>query len=221
MKMGRYVMAALMAEAVQKAQDAQVEDDDWLGYIFDKMAEGVDSFTSFATNNVKFVTFNFDTIIEDRFRADLRRTFRDAGTDFPTVIHVHGKLPTVPANPIIDLVRAFHPSWRKWLEEAASNINVVIDAIDDKTLEAARNAVLKANIVCFLGFAYASPNLDRLGLLEAVRKGQGTPAMFSSAYQMDTGEQAWITSRVHSRIQLSDAEHRCLQALRKLHIFRD
>jgi len=188
MKIGKYVIAALMGKAVQRFHKAQPHED-WLGYVFHKMREGVDSGKTFTENRVSFVTFNFDTIIENRFRADLKSTFRDPPLDFPPVIHVHGKLPYLPSEPMRHGSRDFHPVWRTWLDEAAANINVVLDAINPETRETARNAVLTAEIVCFLGFAYATPNLDRLGLLEAINKGQGTGEMFGSAFKMETGEQ--------------------------------
>jgi len=56
MKMGRYVMAAVMAEAVQRFRREPQENDDWLDYVFDRMAEGVESGATFAKNNPASIT---------------------------------------------------------------------------------------------------------------------------------------------------------------------
>jgi hypothetical protein len=51
-----------------------------------------------------------------------------------------------------------------WLESAAAAIHVVLDQIERSTLDAAGRLIDQADVLCFLGFAFAKPNFKRLGL---------------------------------------------------------
>ncbi len=75
MLIGKAVTAALMAEAIAGAEDPLV-DKDWLLHIVQRMLDNASTWESFVENNaqVRFITFNFDTFIEDR----LARLFHDS-----------------------------------------------------------------------------------------------------------------------------------------------
>jgi hypothetical protein len=58
-------------------------------------------------------------------------------------------------------------------------------------VQAAREAVPRAHIICFLGSAYAAENIQRLGLaLEDTRSG-----MFGTAFRLRLGEQARVKAQ--------------------------
>ena len=230
MKIGKALIAVLMGDAVVKARahTGQAEGGDWFGYVINKMRNGASTPEEFAKGNsqVKFVTFNFDTIIEDRLLNSLKAIYRDG--DVATamkavpVIHVHGKLPPVPDVPMqSNQVDAIHVEWLEWVESAASNINVVLEDIDESVLEAARMAVTESKVICFLGFAYDPENLKRLNLPGVLETMKRTPKMFGSAYGLRAGEQASVVTRLLSKIDLGSEESGCLDILRDLHVFRD
>ena len=134
MRIGKRVIAALMGDLVSKVRDKTTcEQDDWLGYVFERMREGAPTPEKFVEmNRVRFVTFNFDTLIESRFERFMYSTFGQTPSNLPPVIHVHGELPPVPENPWrLDELGRFNPSWVSWLSQAASKINVVLDDIDE------------------------------------------------------------------------------------------
>jgi len=96
---GRVTIAALMGDALRSAKPRPAENEDWLLHIFRRMARGIDAFPEFVEKNrCRFITFNFDSFIEDRLLQLLTTTYgRNAVTSNPfSVIHVHGMLSLVP-----------------------------------------------------------------------------------------------------------------------------
>ena len=232
---GKAIIAGLMAEALLQPAEITAPDD-WLGFLFERMCEGVNSAEMFVDKNkhVNFVTFNFDSMIEYRFRKDLARTFRD-GKDWkgevPHIIHVHGKLPTHPdqyPEPILyqttdmRLQKGFTQDWINWITTAAMNVNVVIDDIEKETLDAAQDAIRSARNICFLGFAYAKANLSRLDIPNSLMRGSLVdPGVFGSAFHVYPSNRDTIHTRLAGKIRLGEFEHRCKDVLQHLPMFPD
>ena len=160
---------------------------------------------------VRFVTFNFDSIIEERLEKALRNLYRGAAEGnlrdavsavHGQVIHVHGKiLPPPRVSFRLDGVSysEYSPERKDWLSSAPSEIRVVMDQIEPDTLLTTRQAVLRSEILCFLGFAYASENLTRLDLPRAITRGvDGTVIrhVFGTAFGMRQGEAASVKDRL-------------------------
>jgi hypothetical protein len=230
MRIGHLLIAILMADSLLADLKRRPGDQDWLGYIIERMRRGASrTWQEFANRNagLRFITFNFDTVIETRLRDAFRAIFRglvseadveSAMSAFP-ILHVHGELPPLPSSPPMpDPFGQFPKEWLDWPERAASALRVVTDEIDPDTVVAAHDGMRSAEIVCFLGFAYAPENLTRLSLPKAF---QGrSPSIYGSAYGMRHGEQAWVIGRLPT-ITLGSMQGTCLDILRDFHIFRD
>ena len=100
---GHEVIAALMGEAVRGRHNwnpGNVDpDEDWIGYLVGRMRSGAagDPEGFCLGNKIKFVTFNFDTVIEDTLASYLQSFYGSPGpAALPEVIHVHGTLPYLP-----------------------------------------------------------------------------------------------------------------------------
>ena len=114
MKVGRALIALLLGSHfpdVRSPDSLVTEQSDWLGYIIDKMQSGARDCQAFFQGNeeVRFVTFNFDSIIEDRLEKALRNLYRGTADAHlqnvvnaihRQIIHVHGQL-TPPPSPIL------------------------------------------------------------------------------------------------------------------------
>ena len=220
MRIGKTIIAAVMARYLIKSRNKQVVSiEDWMHYIFRKMREGARNYDELVNgNNVKFVTFNFDTLIETRFQAFTSATYRTSG-NYPPVIHVHGKLPPAPDLGMEHDTGTIYPEWITWLDQAASGINVVLDDIDNDTLTAVEEAVRSAEVICFLGFAYATQNLNRLGIRNRLQP--GGPSVYGSAFGLEAGEQENVRSKFRDQIRLGHNGDGCLLTLRRLPVFRD
>ena len=233
MKVGRALIAILLANHFHKVKfpDALGWPPDWLGYIIGKMQSGAPDCESFASGNaeVRFVTFNFDSIIEDRLEKAIRDLYRGAADArlqetvsaiHDQIIHVHGQLPPLPHSQL-----QLSNEWIDWLSSAPSQIRVVLDEIEPNTLVATQRAVKRSEILCFLGFAYAKENLRRLGLPEAIERGVDGEIVvrnvFGTAFDMRSGETASVKNRLANRVDLGDESERCFDFLRNHYIFRD
>ena len=180
MSVGRALIAVLLANNFHKVKSPDAlgaGPPDWLGYIIRNMQSGAPNCEAFAGGNaeVRFVTFNFDSIIDDRLEKAIRNVYRGAAEArlqetvsaiHGQIIHVHGQLPPLPHS---HLELSF--GWKDWLRSAPSQIRVVLDQIEANTLVATQRAVRRSEVLCFLGFAYARDNLTRLGLRDAIDHG--------------------------------------------------
>ena len=233
MKVGRALIALLLANHFHevKLPDALGRPPDWLGYIIGKMQSGAPDCEAFASGNadVRFITFNFDSIIEGRLEKAIRNLYRGAvearlqetvSAIHGQIIHVHGQLPPLPHSQL-----QLSNEWIDWLSSAPSQIRVVLDQIEPNTLVATQRAVKRSEILCFLGFAYAKENLRRLGLPEAIERGVDGEIVvrnvFGTAFGMRPGETASVKNRLANRVNLGDESERCFDFLRNHYIFRD
>lgn len=238
MKIGRAVIAGLMGRAIA-SQKAPKPNEDWLGQIIEWMSTGANTRSAFEKGNssVRFVTFNFDSNIENRLVRDVHWLYRSLDarpiTDVVETIHVHGQLPDAPPltgdalgrTPLGDLRQSI-----EWLTRAVGTINVVIDPIRDEVAAKARRALIEARIVCFLGFGYSDDNLGKLGI-PGPTPIDGKRHVFGSALGVPDGYQDWIRDRFGRRvlpdgtivqgITLGESHDDCLQTLQKFHIYRD
>ena len=239
MRVGRALIALLLGihfSDVSSPDSLVTEQSDWLGYIIDKMKTGARDCQAFVQGNeeVRFVTFNFDSIIEDRLEKAIRNLYRGNAEKqlrsaveaiHRQIIHVHGQLPP-PPGPLLPR-RAFvdWDEWISWLSSAPSQICVVQDQIENNTLLATQRAVRRSKILCFLGFAYASDNLTRLDLPNAIDHGvEGEfiiRPVFGTAFGLRPGEKAWVMNKLANRPELGDESEGCFDFLRNHHIFRD
>jgi hypothetical protein len=221
-QLGKALMGVAMAAAL--LQPAHTGDgDDWLSYIIEEMRQGARTFPDFAKGNagVRFVTFNFDSVIEDRLTNAAKAIYKvsdDEASNIVPIIHVHGRLPALPAGHIGKTAFGdLDDRWVKWTRQAAEGINVVLDAIDEQTFTAARSAVRDAAVLCFLGFAYYRDNLLRLEIPNCLRDQE----VFGSAFNLMAGEQARVKDRFGGRIHLGQSHQKCLEILRAFKVFRD
>ena len=236
MRVGRALIALLLGSHFHKVRSPNslvAKQSDWLGYIIDKMHSGARDCQALVQGNeeVRFVTFNFDSIIEDRLEKAIRNLYSGAAEGQlqnavnairRQIIHVHGKL-TPPPGRLHELRSGY--IWIEWLQSALLEIRVVMDQIEDNTLVATQQAVRRSAIVCFLGFAYASDNLKRLGFPNAINHGGGGEfiprSTFGTAFGLRPGEKAWVTDKLANRSELGGESEDCFDFLRNHHIFRD
>ena len=233
MKVGRALIALLLAKHFHTvtSPDALGGPRDWLGYIIGKMRSGAPDCIAFARENVevRFVTFNFDSIIEGRLEKAIRNLYRGAAeADLQEtvsaihgqIIHVHGQLPPLPHSQL-----QLSSEWIDWLSSAPSQIRVVLDQIEANTLVATQRAVKHSEVLCFLGFAYARNNLTRLGFPNAIDHGVDDDLVhrdiFGTAFDMRPGETASVKNRLANRVDLGDESERCFDFLRNHNILRD
>jgi hypothetical protein len=195
------------------------------------MHQGTANWEEFAKRNsdVRFVTSNFDSVIENRLSKILRTIF-----DNPTptdeqiaivlpVIHAHGRLPTIPSESLFsDSITPFTKAWTSWVKAARTTIRIAYESAPDT--HEAREAVRRAHVLCFLGFGYDRGNLDRLGLPDVltVKPPNATDpcAVFGSAFGLSAGFQAEVKNRLRLKITLAANGDKCEQVIANHHLLR-
>ena len=228
---GKLLIAALMADALELSRPAPGRESDWLGYVIEKMRKGAPTWDAFVKGNhrVRFITFNFDTLIEERLGTAIRAIYRGHAIDDNAilaaipVIHVHGKLPARRGSLQPPGQASGWPSKAatSWVTKASREINVVLDQIDPVTVNASLDAITQAAIVCFLGFAYDPDNLEHIGLPNAFGSMKKIPEVFGSAFGLLPGECAGVHRQFLNKIELGGPGQGCREVLRALNIFRE
>jgi hypothetical protein len=231
-KVGRTVIAALMGQAVLNTRGTLTHPKrDWLRCLVLQMTAGAPRFDDFIAGNtaVNFVTFNFDTIIEDRLARLVTDVYGGGHvpTDLPNqlsqacpIVHVHGQLPQAPDGPMdLGEVHGYSSEWVKWTRETAAQIHVVQDEIHASIVAEARSSVNRAQVLCFMGFAYAVENLQRLGI--GVGQEVNNPRqVYGTGFDLRQGRREWVCRQVRD-LHLLAAGTDCMGLLVDTPVFRD
>lgn len=199
-------------------------EEDWLAYVGAELRHGAGTFAECAgVNRVQFVTFNFDSVIEDRLARSLASFLDFDAARLAQVVpvhHVHGRLPAPPRLPITDNSAhlLFRREWLDWIHSAANSVNVIVDDIHADVLMQARSAISSAAIVCFLGFSYHSTNVQRLLPVTGTDRD-----VYGTTVGLEDGERARFRARLQpmGRANLDSQAMSCLKLLRSYQIFRD
>lgn len=162
-------------------EDIQYPEQDWYSYLYHKMTKSLikpDSYKKFRNNKVAFVTFNYDRSLEQFLYESLKDSFTSACPDeiieelreIP-FFHVYGK--------VADLDWEFNRGKKRLyylnqyneqihekfslesLQEKASNITIVHEG-EQHDCSDIQDKISNAKKIFFLGFGYASENLEIL-----------------------------------------------------------
>ena len=182
-EIGHEVIAALMGPLADEARKSRAEkrvklEDDWLNYLTQKMRIDAGTWERFCENPITFVTFNFDTVIEEEMSEALHSFYGQVAdvNRLPQVIHVHGRLPT------------YRGLTQRWVADAAQQLKVVHDELDPVAVEEAQDAIKAAEVVCFLGMSYQAANLQTIDS-PWIREPTKRREYFGTAYKLPKNEE--------------------------------
>ena len=161
--------------------------DHWVEYVWDRMRTGSTPET-FANNQISFITFNYDRVIEYYFKTVLQNTFAfrpqaaEELTQSLRIVHLHGQLGT----PIFGQYQDPLPGLL--VQEAAKGIQVIHDQFPDAdpNFRAAHTALEAASTVGLLGFGYHRVNIERLRLGTYLER--ATVAVAGNTFNMGLAE---------------------------------
>jgi hypothetical protein len=235
MRVGKLLIAALMGQAIAERKSAPHYEGDWIRHIIVHMSRGTRRAADFANTaqNVNFITFNFDSVIEER-SAQLLQGIYNGDDGLMTAIraicvtHIHGHLRPPPkdqirrAEPNADRnMETIDPKWVEWTKNSAAQVRVVLDDIDDSLLNRVREIVKTSKIVCFLGFGYEKGNIDKFGFPPEQRE---SVEVFGSAYGLTHAQRHQAEERIsvpNRHLSLAGPGDKCLDVLRNYHVLRD
>jgi hypothetical protein len=224
-------IAGLLGDAIRRSQVSPTSHA-WIELVADKILEGASSFGSLLeASRVRFVTFNFDSVVETVLLRKVRARFREGEVketslfDAVPVIHVHGRLPDPPSH--LPSPVATHGladgQWADWIAAAAESVAVISDQINDDALVAARAAVSSASVLCFLGFSFHPVNIRRLGL--PLSDDGASTRVFAATTQAPRGQLQAFANRIgrpnYGSLWFGEEEESCWQVLRRFPVFVD
>ncbi len=151
-----------------EVQDDLIGTSDWYGDFFGRLLaeSGLDGFES---NEIAFVTFNYDRSLEQYLYETLLHASGSLGTTIASkireipIMHMYGNLGPLPWQSTTGAVRygVGRPA-PKVIAQAASSLQLIGDRTRPGQFDQARELIQEAAFVFFLGFGYDRQNLDRL-----------------------------------------------------------
>lgn len=177
---GKRAIATILLEIENESSLYQSEPEDcWHRYLFNRIS--VERWENINFENLAVITFNYDrsfeTFLLGAFQASYGVSLEEAANALRgiRIFHVYGRLGSpfpddgdhIPYGVNIDPGR---------VELAAHGIRVIPEGRDDfAALLGARNALVKANRIVFLGFGFDQTNLERLKAVETCKTNIGNP----------------------------------------------
>lgn len=181
----------------------------------------------FSTNQISFITFNYDRSLEQFLFTIIKNSFPDMNDEkctqvmdsFP-IIHLHGTLGYLPYKNR-DIQKEFesvgyNPHFRKQLEgksyrayspktdynvikECIQNLKIIHDDQDSKIFEYATELLQDSERIYFLGFGYNTTSLRRLRISDLM----GNKLIAGTAYGMGKNEITKVYTDTHQKIEIN------------------
>lgn len=163
----------------------------WYEYLFNQMGASIDEFKS---NQISFVTFNYDRSLEYFLFAALESSYGigeervvELLSSIP-IIHVYGQL-GLPQY-LSEDGRAYGPKLtQEAIKKCVAEIKIIPELADEtEEFRQAHKLISKAERLCFLGFGYHRTNVLRLRVNEKFPGNR----LLGSAYKMKDDERRRI-----------------------------
>lgn len=208
-KIGKAAIAAIICALEEpQALHKTDNDDDWYSHLWNALAAGVHDCGSLASNQVRFVTFNYDRSLEYFLLQSCQETF---GVNDDTavralkplrIIHVYGALGKLDQNRTLETRPYETRVGSTELSVAAKGIKIIPESRSDAPeFNEARDLFGWAEQVCFLGFGFDPLNVSRLNLesVFASRRSNGVPPrIIASTYDKTLAENAAVQRSIPS-----------------------
>jgi hypothetical protein len=172
----------------------------WYEYLFARMVDG----GRFEENKLSVITFNYDRSLEAFLVQALSSLYKlsperawDIARTIP-IIHLYGSLGESVVSDRQAGKRGYAPDRTlATVSEAARQLRIMYEAEGGPAEQRAREFLMQAGEVVFLGFGFHEINLDRLGLTE---RGSTRGGLFASRVGMGDGEiQRALSAMPHFR----------------------
>lgn len=156
--------------------------------------------------NLSIVTYNYDRSLEyfliNSLTSTYNKTYHECCeklTNELPIIHIHGNLGDLPG--FGENVRDYSKDFR-YIEAATDNIKIIHedDIANQPQLQQAKELIMNAEVISFLGFGYDEITLNRL-IFDDYRKsrGSGYYAIYGTTYKMGQAEIDEVTHFFESK----------------------
>jgi hypothetical protein len=181
---GKEIIAFLISEYEIKSKFRESVDSpnqDWYFEMFDLLTKEIynpENLVSLINlNKVSFITFNYDRSLEHFLYTSFYNSFATKRNELKQImpmfkfIHLYGKLAPLPWENLSPGYKYADESYFEHLDDFVGNIRIIFE--DRRgNMEEAKNEILAAQRIFFLGFGYADENLDVLEFSKLINQGQ-------------------------------------------------
>ena len=183
--LGKLLIAiSLLKAEIYSTIDQRNHEGDWLAYLFNHLE--LNRFPE-RLSQIKFITFNYDRLVERFFDMAFQHTFGEPPSIKPNITRVHGSLGAYNRHSYEDLKN--YPNIPDTIfHEAAQNIQIVHEGGE---CQEAKEAICATRKIVFLGLSYAPENIEKIW----PNKKKNHPSSFTflgSAFGMEDGEKQRI-----------------------------
>lgn len=169
------VFRILKAERGSSLQGGKTnKEHDWLSYLFQRMIKGIykkEDYKKFSENEVSFITFNYDRSLEQFLYESFTSLFKELPNDEllkeleeVEIVHVFGKLADLDWQNKEDRIAYKRDINSVNVQNLAKNIRTIYEEYENPELENVKGIIKNAERIFFLGFGYATENMDVLDI---------------------------------------------------------
>ena len=171
----------------------------WYQFVFNKLNAAFDDLDR---NDVAFLTFNYDRSLEYYLTTAIQnaygKTFAEAAVKVEKlrILHLYGDLGELTEYDAVQWRKARNLSGEA-IRAAADRVHIIHSAKGDEQFALARQWLVNAEVICFLGFGYHPLNVQRL--LDSVRVASQTRAL-GTGHGMGIAERASAQAAVRKSL---------------------
>ncbi len=167
----------------------------WYEYLFNQMRASIDELKS---NQISFVTFNYDRSLEYFLYAALESTY---GIGEERVVELLSSIPIIHVYGQLGLPHYLSENGRTYgsevtpeaIEKCVTEIKIMSDLADEtEEFRQAHKLISEARKLCFLGFGYHRTNVSRLRVPEILTSLDSQHGLLGSAYGLAKAERARV-----------------------------
>jgi hypothetical protein len=213
-----------------KASQQNIAGSDWYSYLRNMIFE--DTFAETCNNRIAFITFNYDTSLEEYFYKQLEYYYpgsnKEAFFKHITIEHIHGKIHRLPweRNELPDMTIA-RPALRQPLDSTphldadmiknmATGIRLYHEGEDDSVLKSISRRIREAEKAFYLGFGFHKDNVAKLNNNKGLKRGLQNCLIFSTRFGLTDSE--WNAKKrdsgLHNLTREGKKEDDCLSLLK-------
>jgi hypothetical protein len=194
---------------------------DWFEYLFEKMCDGVVKSNHFLRdNNVSFITFNYDRLLEQKFFNALKHSFNlendqkvlELVKAIP-IYHVYGSLGEYDPNGFGQI---------NYWTSTYKSIQTIHEVIAEHSaaVKSARQQLEQAEKICLLGFGYHRENIELLELSRMIEQINSNVVACRFGVTDEEMRRVTLSNRLRERkLEMGSKDENALDTLRNRQAF--
>lgn len=212
--LGKYLIAKILASK-EKDEILRVRKGNWYQFLFNALIFEPDSIKS---NNLHFITFNYDRSLEQYFYGSLIHTFGKKPDEAKEMMsnldinHLFGQIGFLPWQANIQ-VRPYEKDDFKRVKESSEMIFTFAEKeMSDETFKKAKATISMAKRVYFLGFGYDPQNISRFDFANTL---PGKEVVMGTSKGMYTEEVRRTIELIGNGLRLPNPHMNCFEFLKE------